>query len=202
MLSKTLLAALSLSVSLLASTPIKTITFEGNVKVPTKVLQKNIQHHLGKVADTNELNAIITETEAYYRNHNYALAFATVESMNDTNGTLKVVIGKYADFNARSIAEMKRRKVQEGSINQIFFEGNEKISTYRLMKLIAPSLGKTNTTSNLNDIALNVQNYYRQHRYELAYAQIKNIDDKGVVTVEIKKYPNFKALYAREKKQS
>lgn len=202
MLTKTLLATLTLSASLLASTPIKTITFEGNTKIPTKVLQKNVQHHLGKVADTNELNAIVEETENYYRNHNYTLAFATVEAVNETNGTLKVVIGKYADFNARSIAEMKRRKVQESAINQIFFEGNEKISTYRLMKLIAPSLGKPNNTANLDELVRNVQEYYRQHRYELAYAQIKNIDDKGIVTVEIKKYPNFKALYAREKKQS
>lgn len=190
----------SLSVSLLASVPIKNINFQGNIKIPTKTLQKNLAHHIGNILDQNEIDAIIKETEDFYHRNNYVLAFARIETPKENDATLNIIIEKYADFNAQAIGEMKQRKIETGMINQIFFEGNEKISTYRLMKLITPNLGTVNTQANLNEIVQNIQNYYRQHRYELAYAQIKSVDDKGIITIEIKKYPNFKALYACEGK--
>jgi hemolysin activation/secretion protein len=182
------------------ATPIQTINFEGNLKIPTKILQKNVQQHIGKNCDQNQINAIVEETETYYRKHNYTLAFAKAASVEEVTGVVTIKIGKYNDFNERSIDEMKRRKLQEGAINQVFFEGNEKISTYRLTNLITPSLGKTNTVENRNEIIKSIQDYYRQHRYELAYAEVKNIDPQGIVTIAINKYPNFKALYAREGK--
>lgn len=200
MISKIVLASIAFTSTLLASTPIQTINIEGNLKVPTKFLQKNIQHHIGKIADQNELNAIIQDTEAYYRKHNYTLAYAQVQPQDESKGIFKIVVGKYADFNERSIGEMKRRTIEKGSINQIFFVGNEKISTYRLMKLIEPSLGKTNDQTHLDEIVKEVENYYREHRYELAYAQVKKVDEQGIVTIEIKKHPNFKALYAYQGK--
>lgn len=200
MISKIAFTSLLCAVSL-AAAPIQTINFDGNLKIPTKVLQKNVQSHIGKNGDQDQIKAILEETEAYYRNHNYTLAFAQAEPIDEKNGAVTVKIGKYADFNELSIGEMKRRAIQEGAINQIFFEGNEKISTYRLMKLVQPSLGKKNNAANLDEIALNVQKYYRKHNYELAYAEVKNVNEKGIVTIEIKKYPNFKALYARENKK-
>lgn len=200
MISKIVLTSIAFTSTLLASTPIQTINIEGNLKVPTKFLQKNIQNHIGKIADQNELNAIIQDTEAYYRKHNYTLAYAQVQPQDESKGIFKIVVGKYADFNERSIGEMKRRTIEKGSINQIFFVGNEKISTYRLMKLIEPSLGKTNDQTHLDEIVKEVENYYREHRYELAYAQVKKVDEQGIVTIEIKKHPNFKALYAYQGK--
>ncbi|MBV5321134.1 MAG: hypothetical protein JZU62_05575 [Sulfuricurvum sp.] len=200
MISKIVLTSIAFTSTLLASSPIQTINIEGNLKVPTKFLQKNIQNHIGKIADQNELNAIIQDTEAYYRKHNYTLAYAQVQPQDESKGIFKIVVGKYADFNERSIGEMKRRTIEKGSINQIFFVGNEKISTYRLMKLIEPSLGKTNDQTHLDEIVKEVENYYREHRYELAYAQVKKVDEQGIVTIEIKKHPNFKALYAYQGK--
>lgn len=199
MISKTAFTSLLFATSLMAA-PIQTVIFDGNIKIPTKFLQKNIQEYIGKNCDQEHVNAIAEKTENYYRNHNYALAYAKVSSFQESTGTVTIKIGKFADYNERSIDAMKRRNIQEGAINQIFFEGNEKISTYRLMNLVASSLGKKNTEENRNEIIKNIQNYYRQHRYELAYVEIKNVDSQGIITVDINKYPNFKALYAREGK--
>lgn len=200
MVSKVFFTSIVLSASLLASGTLKTITFSGNVNIHTKTLQKNIQHHIGQPSDENRFRSIIEETEAYYRKHNYTLAFAAIQPQQESNGTINVTIGKYVDFNERSIAEMKRRPLQKNSINQIFFEGNEKISTYRLMNAVSSMLGKANTPEHHEEIKQTVTNYYRTQGYTLAYATLKNIDENGIFTVEIKKYPNFKALYAHERK--
>lgn len=199
MVSKVLFASIVVSASLLASGTVQTITFSGNVKIHTKTLQNHTRHHIGKPSDENTLRSIIEDTEAYYRKHNYALAFAAINPQ-ETDGTINVTIGKYADFNERSIGEMKRRPLEKGSINQIFFEGNEKISTYRLMNAVSGMLGKANTPAHHDEIKQLVTRYYRSQGYTLAYATLKTIDENGVLTVEIKKYPNFKALYAHEGK--
>lgn len=200
MVPKLTLVSLALTSSILASTPIQSIDFKGNVKITSNTLKKITHHHIGRIADLNRTRAIENDVEAYYRHNNYALAYAKINPSDEGNGTVSVLIGKYNDFNERSLREMQRREIKSGLINQIYFVGNEKISTNRLMNLIAPSLGKTKNEANLNEIAQNVQNYYRNHRYELAYAVIKSVDEQGIVTVEIKKYPDFKALYAREGK--
>lgn len=200
MLPKLTLISLALTSSILASVPIQSIDFNGNVNISSNTLKKITNHHIGQPFDQNRTRAIEHDVEAYYRKYNYELSYAKTNPSNDNNGTLTVIIGKYHDFNERSLREMQRREIKPGLINQIYFVGNEKISTNRLMNLIAPSLGKTKNEANLNEIVQNVQNYYRSHRYELAYALIKDVNEQGIVTVEIKKYPDFKALYAREGK--
>jgi hypothetical protein len=45
-----------------------------------------------------------------------------------------------------------------------------------------------------------VQNYYRKNKFALAYAQISK-NENGIITLQIKKYSNFKALYVREGKK-
>jgi len=200
MVPKLTLVSLALTSSILASVPIQSIDFNGNVKISSNTLKKITQCHIGQIADLNRTRAIEHDIEAYYRHYNYELAYAKITPSDESNGSISVKIGKYNDFNERSIHEMQRREIKPGLINQIYFIGNEKISTNRLMNLIVPSLGKTKNEANLNEIVQNVQNYYRKHRYELAYAVIKDVDGQGIVTVEIKKYPNFKALYAREGK--
>ena len=68
------------------------------------------------------------------------------------------------------------------------------------MQLVTPMIGKKNTPENIKNILDSVQKFYRSHRYELAYTEVSKIDDKGILTIAIKKYPNFKARYAREGK--
>lgn len=194
-----LLFAASLVTSAYAST-INKIALEGNVKIPTAKLLKLVKPYIGSPLDAQHSDAIAKEIEAYYHKNNYTLAYASVQKIDEADQSIIIQIGKYEDFNARSIGEMKRREIVPGMINKIFFDGNEKISTQRLMNLVQPSLGVEKNQKNLDAIVKNVQDYYRSHRYELAYAEIANVGIDGVVTVNIKKYPSFKARYAREGK--
>ena len=138
------------------------------------------------------------EVEGYYRKHNFELAFVRSASVDENGGKVAFKVGKYADFNERSLKEMERRTLQSGKINRIFFVGNEKISTNRLMNLIEPFLGKDNSEATTQEILKTVQEHYRKHNFALAYATLKSVDEEGIMTVQIQKYPNFKALYARE----
>lgn len=179
---------------------LKKISFEGNVKVPTKKLLKVVHPYIGSPMDAKHAAAAAKEIEEYYHRNNYVLAYASVGNLDHADQTLLIRIGKYADFDAQAIGEMKRREIKAGAINKIFFDGNEKISTQRLMNLVRPSLGQEKSKQNLDAIAETVQSYYRSHRFELAYAEISNVDENGTVNVSIKKYPSFKARYAREGK--
>lgn len=202
MLSKPFILTLLLSGGLLADNlpQIQKIVFEGNQKIATKKLQHLTQGFQGKSLDTNTSNAIAETVEAYYRKNNYALAYADVPKIDPQNNTVVISIKKYADFNERAIGEMKRNPLHEGAINQIFFTGNEKISTNRLIELVKPIIGKKNTPENIKSVLETVQNYYRSHRYELAYAEVSHMDEKGILTITVKKYPNFKTRYQHEGK--
>jgi len=195
-----LLSLALLSLSLSASTPIDKIVFEGNEKIPTKKLNALVQPYLGKTLDASTAERIAGDVESFYRKNNFSLAYASVASIDEKNRTVTVSIKKYADFNRRSIGEMERRPLHKGLINRVFFTGNEKISTYRLMKEIEPLLGTEHNDAALAKLVKTVEDYYRSRRYELAYAEIAQADDNGIVTVAIKKYPSFKARYAREGK--
>ncbi len=195
-----LLSLALLSLSLWASTPIDKIVFEGNEKIPTKKLNALVQPYLGKTLDASTAERIAGDVESFYRKNNFSLAYASVASIDEKNRTVTVSIKKYTDFNRRSIGEMERRPLRKGLINRVFFTGNEKISTYRLMKEIEPLLGTEHNDAALAKLVKTVQDYYRSRRYELAYAEIAQADENGIVTVAIKKYPSFKARYAREGK--
>lgn len=201
---KALALGFMLSASVFASAQTSTIDkvmFEGNVKVPTKKLQKVAQPYIGSPLDLQHTEALAKDIESYYHRNNYVLTYAEVEKMNETDHSVFIRIGKYSDFDDQAIGEMKRRALKPGSINKIFFDGNEKISTQRLMNLVQPSLGLEKNQKNLDEIVRRVQEYYRSHRYELAYAEIANVDENGTVNVNIKKYPSYKARYAREGKK-
>lgn len=192
-----LLFTSSIITSACAST-INKIMIEGNVKVPTAKLLKIVQPYIGSPLDAQHSDAAAKEIETYYHKNNYALAHASVQKIDEADQSIIIHVGKYPDFNARSIEEMNRREIVPGMINKIFFNGNEKISTQRLMTLVQPFLGVEKNQKNLDELVKNIQNYYRSHRYELVYAEIANIDDNGTVTVNIKKYPSFKERYTRE----
>ncbi len=203
MIFKTLLCGLLFAATAFASAPNPTVDkvfFDGNVKVPTKKLLKVVQPYIGSPLDVEHANVIVAEVEAYYHRNNYVLVYATVKKIDQADKSLLIHIGKYNDFDAKAIGEMERREIKPNAINKIFFDGNERISAQRLIKLVQPSLGLEKNQKNLDEIVQNVQKYYRSHRYELAYAEISNVDENGFVMVSIKKYPTFKALYAREGK--
>ncbi|WP_295052274.1 POTRA domain-containing protein [Sulfuricurvum sp.] len=201
---KVLALGLLFTASVFASSAASTITkvsFEGNVKVPTKKLLQVAQPYFGSPLDMQHSEAMAKEIEAYYHRNNYILAYASVDKIDKADQNVVIRIGKYADFDAQAIGEMQRREIKPNAINKIFFDGNEKISTQRLMNLVQPSLGLEKNQKNLDDLVQNVQKYYRTHRYELAYAEVSNVDVNGTISVSIKKYPTFKALYAREGKK-
>jgi hemolysin activation/secretion protein len=202
MFLKTFVLGLFLATSLAASTipSIDKIDFEGNLKIPTKKLNALVNPYIGKPMNEQIMAAIANEVEFFYRKNNFELAHASVKKTSEHNKSITIRIEKYADFDARAVGEMKRRAIKPNTINQIFFLGNEKISTQRLIKLVEPSLGLESTPDNLKALVLSVQDYYRKHRYELAYAEIEKSDERGIITVAIKKYPNFKARYAKEGK--
>lgn len=188
----------SASVSMASS--IENVVFEGNIKIPTKKLTALSRSYIGKPLDSTNAAAIAGNIESFYHQHRYELAHASVQKIDENQSSITISIGKYADFNERAIEEMKRRELKPNAINQIFFVGNEKISSQRLIHLVQPSLGLEKTSDNLNAILKNVQNYYRSHRYELAYAEIAQTEENGIITIAIKKYPNFKARYTKEGK--
>ncbi len=201
---KALVFGFMLSASVFASTHTSTIdkvTFDGNVKVPTKKLLKVAQPYIGSPLDSQHTEALAKDVESYYHRNNYVLTYAEVDKIDEAAHSVMIRIGKYSDFDDQAIGEMKRREIKPGAINKIFFDGNEKISTQRLMSLVQPSLGLEKNQKNLDEIVRSVQEYYRSHRYELAYAEITNVDQNGTVIVDIKKYPSFKARYAREGKK-
>ncbi|MDP2851408.1 MAG: POTRA domain-containing protein [Sulfuricurvum sp.] len=200
---KALLCGLIFTAYAFASAPSSTIDkifFVGNVKVPTKKLLKVANPYMGTPLDIQHSCAIAKEIEAYYHRNNYVLTYASVDKMDQEEKSLLIRIGKYADFDAQAIGEMKRRDIKPNVINKIFFDGNEKISTQRLMNLVRPSLGLEKNSKNIDAIALSVQEYYRSHRYELAYTEVSKVDENGTIIISIKKYPTFKARYAREGK--
>lgn len=202
-LSKVMVIGVALSAALFASTQTSTIdkiNFSGNEKIPAKKLSKIVQPYIGTPLDPHHSGAIAKEIEEYYHKNNFALTYASVEKVDEANHSVLIRIGKYRDFDDQAIGEMKRREIKPGMINKIFFDGNEKISTQRLMSLAQPSLGLEKNQKNLDEIVRNVQDYYRNHRYELAYAEVANVDENGTVTIDIKKYPSYKARYAREGK--
>jgi len=203
MLHKALLCGLLFTAAAFASasgSTIDTILFEGNVKVPTKKLLKVVQPYIGSPLDIQHTKEIASEIEGYYHRNNYVLAYASVKKIDQSHKSVLIHIGKHDNFDAKAIEEMKRREIKPNAINKIFFDGNEKISTQRLMNLVRPSLGLEKNSAHLDGIVQTVQNYYRSHRYELAYAEVSKIDENGTITVSIKKYPTFKARYAREGK--
>ena len=197
---KPLAFALLYASSLFAASTIDSISFEGNEKIPTKTLIKSVHSYIGTPIDSTHAANAAKEVENYYRKHNYTLAFAQVKEINEANRSILIKIGKYKDFNERAITEMKQKEIIPNTISQINFEGNEKISTRRLIKLILPTLGKANTVENQNALIADVQNYYRKNNFALAYAQISK-NENSIITIQIKKYSNFKALYAREGKK-
>lgn len=202
LLSKPFLLTLLLSGGLLADTvpQIKKIIFEGNQKITAKKLTHLTKEYQGKSLDTNTSQAIAKAVEAYYHRNNYPLAYANVQKIDINTSSVVISIKKYADFNERAIGEMKHCPIQEGAINQIFFTGNEKISTYLLTQQVKPMIGKKNAPENIQTVLDAVQNYYRSHHYELAYTEISSIDTNGILTIAVKKYPNFKVRYASEGK--
>jgi hemolysin activation/secretion protein len=197
---KPLAFALLYASSLFAASTIDSISFEGNEKIPTKTLIKSVHSYIGASLDSVHAQSAAKDVENYYRKHNYTLAFAQVKEINEANRSILIKIGKYKDFNERAITEMKQKEIIPNTISQINFEGNEKISTRRLIKLILPTLGKANTVENQNALIADVQNYYRKNNFALAYAQISK-NENSIITIQIKKYSNFKALYAREGKK-
>lgn len=197
---KPLVFAFLYASSLFAVSTIDSISFEGNEKIPTKALSKSVHSYIGTPLDSVHAANAAKEVESYYRKHNYTLAFAQTKEINEANGSIVIKVGKYQDFNERAIAEMKQKEIVANTISQINFEGNEKISTRRLIKLVLPTLGKANTVENQNALVAEVQNYYRKNNFALAYAQISK-NENSVITIQIKKYSNFKALYAREGKK-
>ncbi len=197
---KPLIFAFLYASSLFAISTINSISFEGNEKIPTKALTKSVHSYIGSPLDSVHAANAAKEVESYYRKHNYTLAFAQTKEINEANGSIVIKVGKYQDFNERAIAEMKQKEIVANTISQINFEGNEKISTRRLIKLVLPTLGKANTVENQNALVAEVQNYYRKNNFALAYAQISK-NENSVITIQIKKYSNFKALYAREGKK-
>jgi hemolysin activation/secretion protein len=197
---KPLVFAFLYASSLFSASTIDFISFEGNEKIPTKALTKSVHSYIGTPLDSVHAANAAKEVESYYRKHNYTLAFAQTKEINEANGSIVIKVGKYQDFNERAIAEMKQKEIVVNTISQINFEGNEKISTRRLIKLVLPTLGKANTVENQNALVAEVQNYYRKNNFALAYAQISK-NENSVITIQIKKYSNFKALYAREGKK-
>lgn len=199
MVSKIVFVSALLKLSLSASVPIDKIVFEGNDKVTSKRLNVLVQSYIGKPMEPSTSANLVETVESFYRKHNFSLAYASIGKNDEYNRTVTVKIGKYGDFNARSIAEMERRPLIDGKISRIFFSGNEKISTRRLIRLVEPYLGMENIDANRKTIQNVVQEYYRSNRFELAYAQTV-ANEQGIVTVEIKKYPTFKEKYAQEGK--
>ena len=202
LLSKSFILILLLSGGLLANTvpQIEKIIFDGNKKIATKKLNHLTKEYYGKPLDTNNSNAIAATIEAYYHKNNYALVYTNVDKIDINSSTVVISIKKYDNFNERAIGEMKCKTIHDGAINQIFFTGNEKISINRLMQLVTPMIGKKNTPENIKNILDSVQKFYRSHRYELAYTEVSKMDDKGILVIAIKKYPNFKTRYAHEGK--
>ncbi len=188
------------SLSLYASPLLENVRFEGNEKISAERLNTLVKTHLGKTLDASNASAIAAEVEAFYRKNNFSLAHASVRSIDEKTGVVTIAIGKYADFSARAIGEMERRPLKPGTLNRVFFTGNEKITTYRLMKEIEGLLGREYNESTLTELTRTVERHYRKRGYELAYAQIEHSDENGIVTVAVKKYPSFKARYAREGK--
>lgn len=195
-------ASILLSLALLTpvfGAEISAISFDGNTKIKTQTLHKITKEYIG--APLNETNAqkIADTVQNYYRKHNYAFAYATVANVDLDTKSVSVSIRKHNDFNALSLYEMKQKPLIGGKINQIFFTGNEKLSTNRLSTFVLPLIGKENTAENRQMVLDEVQKLYRKHRYELAYTELVS-DENGVLTIAIKKYPNFKARYAKEGK--
>lgn len=202
MLSKTsFFLSLLLTTSLLGDdiNMIQTISFDGNMKIKTQTLQKLTKEYIGTPLNETNAKKIADTVQNYYRRHNYALAYTSVLNLDPVTKSVSVAIRKHNDFNELSLHEMKQKPLVDGKINQIFFTGNERLSTNRLSNFVLPMLGKENTAENRQMILEKVQALYRQHRYELAYTELLE-DKNGVMTVAIKKYPNFKARYAKEGK--
>ncbi len=202
MLSKTsLFLSLLLATSLFGEdiNTIQTISFDGNMKIKTQTLQKLTKEYIGSHLNDANAQKIADTVQNYYRNHNYALAYTTVSKLDPETKSVSVAIRKHNDFNERSVHDMKQKPLMDGKINQIFFTGNEKLSTNRLSNFVLPMIGKDNTAENRQMVLMEVQKLYRQHHYELAYAELVT-DNNGVLTVAIQKYPNFKARYAKEGK--
>jgi len=181
------------------SAHIKSIGFEGNEKIKTKTLQKITNEYIGLPLTQANAQKVLRKVEAFYHEHNYALAYASISKLSEEDQTLKISIKKHADFNARSLYEMRQKPINEGKINQIFFQGNEKLSTNRLSNFITPMLGKENNGENQVKILQDVQNLYRKNGYELVYTELETATD-GILVVLVKKYPNFKARLAKEGK--
>lgn len=178
---------------------IKTISFDGNTNIKTKTLNAITKEYVGIPLNETNAQKIADTVQNYYRRHDYALAYATVSKIDTETKNVVVSIRKHNDFNHLSLHEMKQKPIVDGKINQIFFTGNEKLSTNRLSNFILPMIGKENTAENRQMVLDEVQKLYRQHHYELAYTELVS-DENGVLTIVIKKYPNFKARYAKESK--
>lgn len=199
MISKTsIFLSLALLTPLLGA-EIKTISFDGNTKIKTKTLNAITKEYVGMPLNETNAQKIADSIQNYYRRHNYALAYATVSKVDLDTKSVEIAIRKHSNFNERSLYEMKQNPLIDGKINQIFFTGNEKLTTNRLSNFVLPMIGKENTVENRQMVLNEVQKLYRQHRYELAYTELLR-DDNGVLTIAIKKYPNYKARYAKEGK--
>lgn len=179
---------------------IDTISFDGNTKIKTKTLNAITKEYIGTPLSETNTQKIAEKVQSYYREHNYALAYASVAKIDHETKNVVVSISKHNDFNDLSLYEMKQKPIVDGKINQIFFTGNEKLSTNRLSHSILPMVGKENTAENRQAVLEQVQQLYRQHRYELAYTELLS-DENGVLTIAVKKYPDFKARYAKEGKK-
>jgi hemolysin activation/secretion protein len=179
---------------------IEKIVFEGNTKVTTKALTKSVQPYIGTPLNQIQAANIAHDVESFYHKNKYTLAFATVKELDEAKARVTIKIGKYKNFDAQAIAQMQQRELVPNTISQVYFEGNKKISTKRLMKIAQSSIGKEPTAENLDVLAKNVTDYYRKNAYALAYSEVAN-NEEGKITIKIKKYKNFKDLYAHEGKK-
>ena len=165
---------------------IKSIAFTGNEKIKTQTLEKKTQQFLTQPLNDETAKQVVEHVEAFYHSHNYALAYATLQESNATMQKLTIGIKKHADFSAKAIYEMEQRALQEGKISRIFFEGNKKVTTMRLMKQIEPFIGRENSEENRALLLQSVESLYKKLGYTLAFAKIKS-DENGVITLSIHK---------------
>lgn len=188
MLQRVSLAAFLLTSVLFADAnlTIKSIVFEGNEKIKTATLKKLTQSYIAQPLSDENAKKVAISVEEFYKKNNFALAYASPKELNTTTQTITITIKKHTDFSARALYEMKHRVLQKDKISRVFFEGNKKVTTMRLMKHIEKHLGKENTQENREALISSVNALYKKLGYTRAFATIKS-DEAGIITLAIHK---------------
>lgn len=164
------------------------VVFKNTTNISTNKFQPIIAPFIGVSLDKGNAKAAAHSIELFFRRKGDDLLYARLESVDKKQNTITIKIGRYKDYSQRADCEMKNRKIETGKINRIFFQGNEKISTYRLMHSIQPILGCDNTPENQNKIIKTVNDLYQKHGYRLAYVSLKSADNlNGIMRIYIKK---------------